>query len=73
MFVKPNFVLRIENCVKDNDIQSAAMVIAKMKQHDMSLVPVPASTSKRKNTKEHGNVFSDPVNSSVNLSINGSK
>jgi hypothetical protein len=47
------------------------MIIAKMKQHDTNLIPVAASTIKRRQPKHHNSLLNDPVNSSVNLSING--
>ena len=42
----PAFI-SIDNCIKSNDIQSAAMIISKLKQHDMNMIPNASTVDRR--------------------------
>lgn len=35
--------------MKSNDIQSAAMIISKLKQHDMNMVPIASTVNRNTN------------------------
>lgn len=57
MFGRPLVNEIVEACIRDNDIQTAAMIVAKIKQHDKSI-------KIRDVIKE----INEPINSSVNMS-----
>jgi heterodisulfide reductase subunit C len=47
---------RIENCIKSNDVQTAVMIIAKLKQHDMNIVPIDFLSKKKEFLNKVGKV-----------------
>lgn len=53
-FGRPLITNIIDNCINSNDIQTAAMIISKLKQHDMNMIPL-ASTVNRQTNKFNDN------------------
>lgn len=52
VFGRPLVTSIIDNCIRANDIQSAAMIIARLKQHDMNMIPLASTVNRRQDHTE---------------------